>query len=427
MLEDLSTNGTYVNGEMVGKGQRREVDHHDEISFGRKFNGKKETPEVIDFVGMKYLILYELFGSIFNEVLVTIFFHSDWAFQGKVIDSEHIGCIDIIKRGVVSFSDLLCMGESHLEDIGVWAGPIRQVIMSALSVWRHERRFPIFILDLDCFEESLSAKDTSSSASRGAAIAESNLRCNSTDSTGNSRNPVIAASAQGVSNQLNKIWDLPPLSNTDQKAPKDLPLPFSNSDDPAIMEDLISKFPCLDVDTIKIVVKYEALARESDPSWFSRIIHKLKDLESRQEGSQNHGHSEVRSLFTAHGPPPVGYFHGLPHPWIPPSAHSSISTDGQIIASYPHCMYAYSNGPYTNPNDMQRFFPGQLNCSYTPYATPNHQIPLSDPLHSSHSQIGAVPQSIFAQSINAMHPDYRTVPPDGTLKATTSQPTNPRL
>ncbi|KAI9220978.1 hypothetical protein BC828DRAFT_382180 [Blastocladiella britannica] len=123
LVEDRSTNGTFVGSRSVGKGNRSVVRGGDSIGFGRRpsAEGASGGPEVGTFI--------------------------DWVFTGSALLADHRADIDRAKQ-IASFQVLVSMSDSELASFGLHAGLVREALLAAIANWRHEHRFPAYRLEL---------------------------------------------------------------------------------------------------------------------------------------------------------------------------------------------------------------------------------------------------------------------------------------
>lgn len=115
-LEDHSTNGTYVNGAPIGRGNKRAIFHGMELCLSRKFTAKRGLPRPLAFV--------------------------DWVFGSQGQKQQ----LDIL-RSFESFEELIQSTFESLEKRGV-KGSTRSQFLEAVKIWREEHMFPAFILVL---------------------------------------------------------------------------------------------------------------------------------------------------------------------------------------------------------------------------------------------------------------------------------------
>ena len=115
IIEDGSTNGTFINGQKVGKTNLNSAYHGDCISIGRKFLVEKDVPILENWI--------------------------DWVFVGSSDLQEHPREIDKLKK-IDRFDTLLQYNDSDYSKMGIQSESIINTVTLALKAWRYDHRFP---------------------------------------------------------------------------------------------------------------------------------------------------------------------------------------------------------------------------------------------------------------------------------------------
>eukprot|EP00999_Lentomonas_sp_LEN2_P001094 NODE_20_length_3443_cov_19.289204_g11_i0.p1 GENE.NODE_20_length_3443_cov_19.289204_g11_i0~~NODE_20_length_3443_cov_19.289204_g11_i0.p1 ORF type:complete len:1042 (+),score=139.16 NODE_20_length_3443_cov_19.289204_g11_i0:256-3381(+) len=116
-LEDLSTNGTYVNGKRPNKEDPVFLAHRDEISLGNRFTSQ-EKPQMKSFV--------------------------DWVFLGTLRSSNIYDDINKLKN-LPSFDDSLELTDETLKtQVGIEHEEVRTKFLAATKSWNNEHQLPVF-------------------------------------------------------------------------------------------------------------------------------------------------------------------------------------------------------------------------------------------------------------------------------------------
>eukprot|EP00835_Amoeboradix_gromovi_P006340 NODE_729_length_4743_cov_0.421619.p1 type:complete len:346 gc:universal NODE_729_length_4743_cov_0.421619:230-1267(+) len=118
IIEDKSTNGTFINGQKVGKTNLNSAFHGDCLSIGRKFIIEKDVPQLENWI--------------------------DWVFAGSSDLQERQNDIKKLKS-IDRFDTLLQFSDSDYGKLGIASESVVNTVMLALKAWRYDHRFPCII------------------------------------------------------------------------------------------------------------------------------------------------------------------------------------------------------------------------------------------------------------------------------------------
>eukprot|EP00834_Sanchytrium_tribonematis_P001845 NODE_48_length_31852_cov_1.054168.p12 type:complete len:380 gc:universal NODE_48_length_31852_cov_1.054168:18035-16896(-) len=127
LVEDGSTNGTFVNGVKVGKSNLHNIYHGDCLSIGRKFLVEKDVPVLKSWI--------------------------DWVFLGSSDLQEHPSDIELLKS-IDRFDTLLQFHESDYGKLGIVSESVMNTVLLALKAWRYDHRFPCILYLSSFFSRS---------------------------------------------------------------------------------------------------------------------------------------------------------------------------------------------------------------------------------------------------------------------------------
>ena len=115
IIEDGSTNGTFINGEKVGKTNLNSAFHGDCLSIGRKFSVEKDIPLLDAWI--------------------------DWVFAGSSDLQDNTEDIEKLKA-VDRFDTLLQFHDADFNKLGVNSESVINTVSLALKAWKYDHRFP---------------------------------------------------------------------------------------------------------------------------------------------------------------------------------------------------------------------------------------------------------------------------------------------
>ncbi|KAJ1507867.1 Checkpoint kinase 2 [Coelomomyces lativittatus] len=129
-IEDCSTNGTFVNGQSIGRGHIKALYPGYEISIGRKFNGRREFPEVRKFI---------------DRVIVDV-----QTQQPEIVnDPQFLISLEKLNE-IQSFIQLLSLTDPQpCALLNMPSSLLCCTLMSAIHSWKHENRFPVYVFEVN--------------------------------------------------------------------------------------------------------------------------------------------------------------------------------------------------------------------------------------------------------------------------------------
>ena len=162
-IEDLSANGTYLNGRRQTKNTPTMMRSGDEISLCNRFTSQ-EKPTIAWFIGVRVFARAragagplpptpacatalttrwgERGGGRAAPVRVARARWTDWVFLGEVRTPALVTDMDRAKAAAASFDALLAVTDEQLRAAGVASAENRQKIVTALSAWEDEHNMP---------------------------------------------------------------------------------------------------------------------------------------------------------------------------------------------------------------------------------------------------------------------------------------------
>ena len=136
-IQDLSSNGTYVNGEKIGKNKKRVLDNNDEIALASKSHRvyvfidpkAKEDSSIPPVVREKYIVSKEIGRGAYGEVKLC-FIRGKEDFQ-----KPHLVCSALL-LGTCDRYAMKIIAKKHFTIIGAQAHTFNQQIQAECSILR---------------------------------------------------------------------------------------------------------------------------------------------------------------------------------------------------------------------------------------------------------------------------------------------------